>query len=81
MTWRNGKGGRPKYGSSTLVPETSTVRPPWQHKTEEKEGCGEDAEVKADTRDIRVEVMKGGYRQTMEDRIEPRLGPNVGRTN
>ena len=26
MTGRNGKGGRPKYGSSTLVSETSTVR-------------------------------------------------------
>ena len=27
-------------GSSTPVPETSTVRPSWRHKTEEKEGGG-----------------------------------------
>ena len=56
-----GKGRRSKYGSSTLVPEITAVWPSWQRKTEEKEGGGEDADVEADTWDIRVEVMKGGY--------------------
>ena len=35
------RGEKAREGSSTLVPETSAVWPPWRHKTEEKEGGGE----------------------------------------
>ena len=45
------KADRPKYGSSTLVPETTAVWPSWQRKIEKKEGGGEDADVKVDTTD------------------------------
>ena len=56
---RNGKGGSRNYRFSTLVLETSVVQPSWQPKIKKK-GGGKDAEVKAHTSDIRVEVMKGG---------------------
>ena len=42
------KCGRPTYGSSTLVPGTSAVRPPWHRKTEEKDGGGEGTKATAD---------------------------------
>ena len=37
-----------REGSSTPLPETSTVRPPWRHKTEEKEGGGEGTKAAID---------------------------------
>ena len=38
---RGMNGGKAREGSSTPDPETSAVRPLWQHKIEEKEGGGE----------------------------------------
>ena len=38
-------------GPPHSFPEITAVRPSWQRKTEEKEGGGENAEVKADTTD------------------------------
>ena len=57
-------------GSSTLVRETSAVRPLWRHKTEEKEGGGEGTKATIDkgagknerdiTKDVRGQAGQQG---------------------
>ena len=68
-----GKGGRPKYGSSTLIPETTTVRPTWQHKTGE-EGGGERTWPKAS-----VCKRKGEIGEAVKDETTTCVEDKIGR--
>jgi hypothetical protein len=67
---RGGNGKETREGSSTPDPETSAVRPLWQHKTEEKEGGGEGTRATTDkgagkrkcgvTKDVRGQAGQEG---------------------